>query len=199
MVSFCREPLNFVSLTSRLNNGRPGRERIIVDFNVFRWVGRRIRPIIAAFEAPKIPYIGDTVGCLENIKMGALHEIDNVDVSRYQTCRGPASVKQLDTIFELVMDPSADEDLRDEALCDGLWDHLIHQYTLYSVTPIALYRFLKCTTREERAAIPDANSFVEVCGNSGTHNVFLTVEEIQANARGELPIYSIEEILEKYA
>ena len=86
-----------------------------------------------------------------------------------------------------------------DAVNDGLWDLFSHQYTLYSVTPLALYQLLRRTTPAEREQIPDVARFIEICGSQGTAAICLSNDEIEANKRGLLPIYSIEEILQHYA
>ena len=143
--------------------------------------------------------IGRSIYELENVQIGSLFELENVDISLYQTCRGYASYSQIKSIFDFAMDENANEDDRDWALYDGLWDLLIHQYTLYSVTPIALYILLKQTTAEEREKVREIRDFVDVCRTRGERNIFLFNEEIELNQKGELPIFSIAEILEKYA
>jgi hypothetical protein len=142
---------------------------------------------------------GKSVRQLENVEFGNLADLDNIDIGKYRTCRGPASIEQIENIFELAMDLKADEDLRDNAIYDGLWDLLIHQYTLYSVTPIALYLLLKSTTLEQRSKIEDVQRFVEICARQGNEGIFLTTEEIEENEQGLLPIYSITDILSNHA
>lgn len=143
--------------------------------------------------------VGKTVLEIENVEFGDIADIVNVDFSNYRTCRGTANIDQIKRIFDLAMDNYADEDERDDAINDGLWDLLIHQYTLFSVTPLALYLLLKTTTAEERAKFRDIHEFVEICKRRSNEGIFLTLEEIEKNKQGILPIYSIVDILDAHA
>jgi len=135
--------------------------------------------------------VGKLVKEIEGFEFGRLSELATIDMSLYSTCRDRASESQISNIFDLVLNQNADEDERSWAIDDGLWDLLIHQYTLYSATPLALYTLFLSTTREQRAESKDLESFIETCRLQGSENVFLTNDEIDKNINGVLPIYSI--------
>lgn len=143
--------------------------------------------------------VGKNIRQIKDVEFGVVSELKDVDFSLYRTCRGNTSIEQIKNIFELVMNESANEDLRDDAINDGLWDLLVHQYTLYSATPLALDFLLRNTTPEARAKIDDVQRFVKICTSQGDEGIFLTSEEIEKNKRGMLPIYSIKDILDAHA
>lgn len=129
---------------------------------------------------------------------GNIKEIELSDYSKYQTCRGQADKGQFITIIKTIFDESADEDERDDAVNDGLWDLFMHQYTMYSATPLALYLILTHASKEQIASCQEVTSFIDLCESRGNDGIYLTNQELEKNLAGELPIFSIPEIISKY-
>lgn len=142
--------------------------------------------------------IGQSIHELKYINYAEINEINSVDISRYQTCRGYKNREYILRIFDLVMDKCNESEEREDAINDGLWDELYHQGTLYSATPIALYYFLKKYSYKDISKIPDAKRFVDLLNNSGTKNIFLFEEEINLNLKGLLSIFKIEDVLNNF-
>ncbi|KZN66419.1 hypothetical protein N473_08495 [Pseudoalteromonas luteoviolacea CPMOR-1] len=132
------------------------------------------------------------------MKYGDLFQIEEVDYSKYRTCRGAANRAEFESVIETIRDPNSSVDELDDAINDGLWDLFSHQYTLYSSTPLALYLILSRTTKAERIKRVELSEFIKLCKSRGNEGIFLTEQELLANKRGELPIFSIADILRKY-
>lgn len=133
------------------------------------------------------------------MEFGALSKIEQVNFADYRTCRGIADRAEFESIIDVLVDPNSTADEFDDAVNDGLWDLFSHQYTLYSSTPLALYLILTRTTASQRRENNELNRFVELCASRGNDGIFLTEQEILRNKVDKLPIFSIEEILCKYA
>ena len=138
--------------------------------------------------------VGQYIFRLKGTQFADIETIDNADWGSYRTCRGRASRPQILRILELLMDIRADEEQRCIAVNDGVWDLLMHQYTMYSATPLALNHLLRTSSAEARGEIRDADMFVEHCFSRGTGGIFLFDDEIQLNKEGKLPIYRIEDV-----
>jgi len=133
------------------------------------------------------------------MEFGDLSKIEEVDFGKYRTSRGAANRAEFESIIETILDPNSSEDEFDDAINDGLWDLFSHQYTLYSSTPLALYLILSRKAKAEKIKNGELSEFIELCKNRGNEGVFLTEQELIANQEGNLPIFSIAEILRKYA
>jgi len=126
---------------------------------------------------------------------GKVKNIELLDYSKYRTCRGQADKDQFIKIIKTMFDENADEDERNDVVNDGLWDLFIHQYTMYSATPLALYLILTHTSKEQIASCQEITSFIDLCESRGNDGIYLTNQELEKNLAGELPIFSIPEIL----
>ena len=133
------------------------------------------------------------------MKLANVDEIDSVDFNKYRTCRDYADRKYFEDLIRLMVDESVGEDERSDALIDGLWDIFSHQYTLYSATPLALYLILKLLTPSQRESNEEIQRFIELCEQRGNRGIYLTEDELIDNNNGSLPIFSIPEVLRKYA
>jgi len=133
------------------------------------------------------------------MEFGVLSEIERVEFSEYRTCRGLANKAEFENIISILIDPNSTEDEFDDAVNDGLWDLFSHQYTLYSSSPLALYLILTSTSPSQRMNCPELMSFIELCASRGNDGVLLSEEELVKNKVGRLPIFSIPEIMCKYA
>ena len=133
------------------------------------------------------------------MEFGDLSKIEEVDYGNYRTCRGAANRAEFESIIETILDPKSSEDEFDDAINEGLWDLFSHQYTLYSSTPLALYLILRRISINERIECEELSEFIELCKSRGDDGIFLTEQELIANQEGNLPIFSIVEILHKYA
>ena len=133
------------------------------------------------------------------MKIGRLENICTIDFSQYNTCRGAADKAEFERIVGILLDENANEDDMDEAINDGLWDLFSHQYTLYSATPLALYLILSKSTIEQRKRLTEVNSFIELCSTRGNEGIYLTEREVTANQAGNLPIFSIPDIIASFS
>ncbi|WDE01687.1 hypothetical protein [Thalassomonas actiniarum] len=133
------------------------------------------------------------------MELANIGDIENADFSKYNTCRGPADRKYFTKLINLMVDENADEDEQLDAINDGLWDIFSHQYTLYTGTPLALYLILQLTSKQQRKQNKELQMFINLCCERGNDGIFLTQDEQIKNANGLLPIFSIPEVLEKYA
>ncbi|KPZ66256.1 hypothetical protein AN944_04218 [Shewanella sp. P1-14-1] len=133
------------------------------------------------------------------MEFGVLSEIEQVEFSDYQTCKGSANRAEFENIINILIDPNSTEDEFDDAVNDGLWDLFSNQYTLYSSTPLALYLILTRTSPIQRMNCPELIRFIELCASRGNDGVLLNEQELIKNQMGVLPIFSIPEIICKYA
>ncbi len=139
---------------------------------------------------------GKCIGELNNVTFGSADDISRAEWHKYSTCRGPKPRAELEKIFDVISDVNGkySDDDRDDAVNDGLWDWLCHQYTLYSVTPLVLHYVVNRFTPAELERF-GLTEFVDVCQRSGTQSICLTAEEIEENKAGKLPIFRIEHAL----
>lgn len=137
------------------------------------------------------------MGGLTNITFGEVENIAHANWEAYSTCRGQKSRSELEQIIDIIADESGkySEDQREDAVNDGLWDWLCHQYTLYTVTPIVLHYLINRFSTEELTKKKELKDFVDICRRSGTQSRYMTRHEITKNRSSDLPIFRIEDAL----
>lgn len=139
---------------------------------------------------------GEIISRLSGVIYAPGDSVDSADWSRYSSCRGSLAKDSYSRLIDIVTDDSGvfSEDERGDAVNDGIWDWLCHQYTFYSVTPLFLNLLLRRFSATE-IPDPDLRHFVELCEQQGTGAIYLSASEIEQNKQGLLPIYRIEDIL----
>ena len=156
---------------------------------------RSLNQLIGTPNTENIDGNGKTISQLSEIHYAPNKPSDTVDWTRYSSCRGSLPAESYSRLIDVIIDTDEyTEDERDDAVYDGIWDLLCHQYTFYSVTPLFLDLLL---SRFSGKKIPDIElqRFTELCKNQGTGAIYLSATEIEQNQQGLLPIYRIEDIL----
>jgi hypothetical protein len=140
-----------------------------------------------------------SVTSIEGIQYGSIEEIGGVDWKDYGAGRGAMAKEALISIIPILLDESGafTEDERSDAANEGLWDWLCHQGTLYPATPLFLDHLLSFH-REELWKNRDLVRFLEVCRECGTRNIWLREQDVIESREGRLPIFRIEDVLEKH-
>lgn len=137
---------------------------------------------------------GEVVGKIKAVRYAEIQTIKSANWELYSTCRGAKSKAEILHNLDVVANETIEEDIREDAINDGLWDWYFHQYTLYSITPIVLDYVLNKIMNEEYKAVPEFVEFITACLDCGTKNIYLTKKEIKENLAGNLPIYKLEDI-----
>lgn len=142
---------------------------------------------------------GATIAELENIDFAPISNISNAQWHHYSTSRGTTPKDSLTRITEVLLARpgrfSAEE--IDDAIKEGLWQWLCDDGTLFSITPLFLDHVLDCLG-ETHSRHPHLLHFIKTCREQGSLAIHLSSLEIAQNSEGKLPIYRIEDVLEKY-
>jgi hypothetical protein len=146
----------------------------------------------------KRPSTGDTICKINGIQYADINTISRADWNLYNTCRGRRHKEAIIDNLDIIADVSYDEDARQDAINDGLWDLYIHQYTLYTVTPLVLDYLLNQISSNKYEPLEEFLEFIKICINGGTKSIYMTVREIVANKSGCLPIFKIEDVVGRY-
>jgi hypothetical protein len=146
----------------------------------------------------KNPSAGDAIYKINGIQYADINTISHADWNLYSTCRGRRHKEEIVDNLDIIADRSYDEDARQDAINDGLWDLYIHQYTLYTVTPLVLDYLLNQISSNKYEPLKEFIEFIKICINSGTKGIHMTIREIMANKSGHLPIFRIEDVVGRY-
>lgn len=161
---------------------------------------RGLNQLLGTPDSSRIDGQGATVSHLSEVVFGSVASIGSADWTRYSTCRGSLPEESYVQLINIGTNVSGEwsEDEQGDVVNDGLWDWLCHQYTFYSVTPLfldlLLRRFLKLAI-----ANTDFRRFIKLCQQQGTGAIYLSAREIDENQNGRLPIYRIEDVLERHS
>ena len=142
--------------------------------------------------------LGDVVEKIIGTNYADINAISHADWSLYSTCRGRRHKEAIIDNLNIIADSSYDEDTRQDAINDGLWDLYVHQYTLYTVTPLVLDYILNQISSNKYEPLKEFIDFIKICINSGTKGMHMTALEIMANKAGRLPIFRIEDVVGRY-
>lgn len=161
---------------------------------------RSLHQLLGSPDGRNVDGRGEIISRLSGVVYAPSGSADSADWARYSSCRGSLPADSYSRLIDIITDASGEfsEDERADAVNDGIWDWLCHQYTFYSVTPLFLNLLLRRFSTTE-IPNPDLRHFVELCERQGTRAIYLSATEIEQNEQGLLPIYRIEDILSQHA
>lgn len=135
----------------------------------------------------------------QDVRFGDIQAIEHVDWARYSTCRGRFSREAHLRVLDLIgQEGNADDDEWWDAINDGLWDWYRHQGTLYPMTPIALDYLLRGISDGRLWENREIAQFVKLLSECGSGCIELSAAEVDENRKGLLPMFRIEEVLDRY-